>query len=284
MRARAPASSANLGPGFDALALALGLWVEVAVSPAESLSVRTSGHGSELPADESHLAVRVAAEVLGHTRFDIQVHSDIPVGRGLGSSAGLAVAAAGAAGAGRQAAFELAARFDGHPENAGASAFGGLVGAARVGDVPVCERLPLDPALGFVVLVPERELSTTQARAALPPTVSHADAAFNLGRMALLVAGMADHSRLRPAAAEDRLHQRPRAALFPEAEALMKGLVQAGALASCWSGAGSSILGMVPASSAEALRLAGQKLLESVGLPGRALRLNADLEGLRVEP
>ncbi|MGH9166165.1 MAG: homoserine kinase, partial [Acidimicrobiales bacterium] len=98
MRARAPASSANLGPGFDTLAVALGLYVEVEVRPADALSVVSEGEGAELATDASHLAARIAIRVAGHDRLAITVRSSIPVARGLGSSAALAAAAAAAAG------------------------------------------------------------------------------------------------------------------------------------------------------------------------------------------
>jgi homoserine kinase len=278
VRARAPASSANLGPGFDALAVALGLYVEVTVEPAEQLQVTSLGEGADLPADATHLAARVAAEVTGHDRLAITIRSDIPVGRGLGSSAALAVATAAAAGAADPLAY--GARIDGHPENAAASALGGLVAAALVNGFPTAHRLPLDPHLAFVVLVPDQHLHTKQARAALPPSVPHADAGFNLGRMGLLIAGLADHRRLIAAATEDRLHQRYRAPLFPEAERLLGGLIVAGALASCWSGAGPSILAVCTSGTASAVAEAGAKLLAEAGLTGQALQLAPDHEGV----
>src|SRR3984957_16694787 len=165
MRARAPASCANLGPGFDALAVALGCYVEVVVGPADRLTVRTTGCGAGLPADASHLAARVAIDVNGHDHLRIDVHSDIPVARGLGSSAALAVAAAAAAGA--ENPFAYGAAIDGHPENAAASAFGGLVVATTVAGRPVARRLALDPDLRYAVVVPDRQLPTVAARAAL---------------------------------------------------------------------------------------------------------------------
>jgi homoserine kinase len=282
MRARAPASAANLGPGFDVLALALGLYVEVTVTPAESLSVSTSGEGSDLPAGASHLAARVATTVAGHDQLAITVHSDIPVGRGLGSSAALAVAAAAAAGAIDPMA--VGAQFDGHPENAAASALGGLVAATMVEGHPVAEGLPLDPQLAFVLLVPDRPLPTKEARAALPASVPHRDAAFNLGRMGLLIAGLADHRRLVSAATEDRLHQGPRSALFPQAPGLLAGLVEAGALASCWSGAGPSLLALCGPATAAAVLAAGMSLLADTGLAGRVVQLEADHTGVLVSP
>lgn len=282
MRARAPASSANLGPGFDTLAVALACYVEVSVEPAERMSVRSSGEGSELPADATHLAARVASAVAGHDRLAVEVHSDIPVGRGLGSSAALAVAAAAAAGA--QDPFALAAEADGHPENAAASALGGLVAATVVSGRPVARRLCIDPEIRFVLLVPRRTLPTTESRRVLPATVDRADAVLNLGRLGILLAGLADHTGLVPEAGDDRLHQDARAALFPEAPALLAGLRQAGALTSCWSGAGPSLLAVTTARKAMSLAAAGARLLGDVGLPGRVLVLEADLEGVKVLP
>ena len=280
MRARAPASSANLGPGFDTLALALALHVEVEVAEADSLTVETEGEGAELPADATHLAARVAVAVAGHDRLSVRVRSDIPVGRGLGSSAALAAAAAAAAGAADPLA--VASEADGHADNAAASVLGGLVTATAVDGAPVARHLSLDPGLEFVVLVPSRPLATREARAALPAVVPHGDAAFNLGRLGLLVAGLADRRLLVGAATEDRLHQGPRATLFPEAPALLAGLVRAGALASCWSGAGPSLLALCDAGSAPGVAAAGDALLAEAGVEGRVLHLTADRDGLVV--
>src|SRR3984957_12376602 len=166
MRARAPASSANLGPGFDTLAVALDCYVSVEIEEADSLRVHSEGEGAGLFDDASHLAARVAAEVLGHEHFAVTVRSQIPVARGLGSSAALAAAAAAAAGA--EDPFAIAAEHGGHPENAAASAFGGLVAATTVEGRPVYEPLPLSADLAFVALVPERNLETPEARTLLP--------------------------------------------------------------------------------------------------------------------
>jgi homoserine kinase len=282
MRASAPASSANLGPGFDVLALALAPRVEVTVEHAPRLAVRTEGEGADLPQDETHLAARVAIAVTGHDRLSVQVRSEIPVSRGLGSSAALAVAAAAAAGS--DDPLGVAAEVDGHAENAAASVAGGLVAATFVDGGVVVRRLPLDPALAFVVLVPERRLATKRARATLPETVPLADAVFDIGRLPLLIAGLADHTLLLPAAADDRLHQPARSALFPEADALIAGLVSAGALIACWSGAGTCILGACARDVAPRLRDAGEAALASCGVAGASLLLEADLEGLRVHP
>lgn len=279
MRARVPASSANLGPGFDALALALDRHVEVTVEPARRLEVVTEGEGADLPRDARHLAVAVAASVLGHEEFALAVRSDIPVGRGLGSSAALAVAAAAAAGA--PDPFAVAVAFEGHAENAAASVRGGLVAAAMTSSGPVARSLPLDPALCFVLLVPDRHLRTDEARRALASEVTMDDAVFNLGRLALLVAGLGDRTQLVAAAGEDRLHQAQRASLFPEAPELLARLAEAGALLACWSGAGPSLLGVCdgPEQAAQ-VRAAGERALEVAGVAGCALVVAPDRVGL----
>ena len=283
MRATAPASSANLGPGFDSLALALSLHVEVVVEPAERLVVTSEGEGAELACDATHLAARIATEIVGHDRLRIHVRSEVPVGRGLGSSAALAVAAAAAAGAADPLAWGH--RIDGHPENAAASVLGGLVAATVGAAGPLAARLALDPTLRFVVLVPDHELPTKQARRALPTQVPLADAAFNLSRAAVLVAALADRRLLSPELFEDRLHQGSRAvALYPEAPGLLAGLVAAGAVGACWSGAGPSLLAVCddPDTGAR-VQAAGPGLLAQAGLSGGSLLLLPDLDGLRVD-
>jgi homoserine kinase len=281
MRARAPASAANLGPGFDTLALALSLYVEVDVQRAPSLSLHAEGEGEDLTDPADHLAARIATEVAGTDRLSITVRSSIPVARGLGSSAALAVAAAAAAGADDPLA--VAAAVDGHPENAAASVLGGLVAATVIGGSPVAVPLALDPGLVFVVLVPSRPVPTQRARQALPAQVTHADAAFNLGRLALLIAGLADRRVLSHDATDDRLHQHARQPLFPESTHLLAGLLDEGALASCSSGAGPALLGICDVANGATVRDAGERLMRQSGVPGRALLLEADRDGLVVQ-
>ena len=258
--------------------MALNCYVQVEVVPATSLSVHGIGEGAHLTGDATHLAARVVAEVLGHDRFAVTVRSHIPVSRGLGSSAALAAAAAAAAGAADPLA--VAAAYDGHPENAAASVMGGLVAAATVDGEVRAAHLPLSERLAFVVVVPDRTLATAEARRVLPDPVSRDDATFNLGRLGLLLAGLADPAALTPAATGDRLHQDARAALFPEAPELLAGLVDAGALAACWSGAGPSLLGLTTRATLGAVAAAMPGVLAGLGVPARVLELQADLDGL----
>ncbi len=279
MKARAPASTSNLGPGYDVLGLALRLYVEVEVTPAPRLRIESEGEGSDLPADGSHLAAAVVRSVLGHDRVTIAVRSSIPVSRGLGSSAAVAVAAAAAAGASDP--LRAGAIADGHAENAAASVLGGLVAAAMIDGVPVARRLPLDSHLGYVVVVPDRHLPTKLARSVLPETVPIDDAVYNLGRMGLLIAGLADSSLLLPAAGDDRIHQGARSALFPEAPDLLELLRQAGATVACWSGAGPAVLAICADTRATAgVQEAAERALAKLDLPGHATVIEPDLEGL----
>jgi homoserine kinase len=281
VRARAPASAANLGPGFDTLAVALDRYVEVEVETASRLIVRSEGEGAGLSDDPSHLAARVAIDVAGTDHLSITVRSQIPIARGLGSSAALAVAAAAAAGA--DDPLGVAARMDGHADNAAASMVGGLVAAARVKGGVQAVRLPLDVSLAFVVIVPELMLATSRSRQALPNEVSRESAAFNLSRMALLIAGLADSRVLIGEATEDRLHQDYRSPFFPAAPKLLAAMSTGGALAVCWAGAGPSLVGICHGGEAPEVQAAAVAALADTGIPGEVLVLHPDMHGLIVD-
>lgn len=278
MRARVPASSANLGPGFDTLGLALQRYTEVTVEPAEGLRISAEGEGSHLSQGPNHLAALVVKEIVGHLRVRIHVKSTIPLARGMGSSAALIVAAAAAAGS--QDPFTFAANWEGHADNAGAAVHGGLVAGAFVDGVPVMRRLALDPLLRFLVVIPAKELRTRDARAALPDMVPHGDAVANLGRMAMLLAGLADHRQLVPAAFDDRLHQQQRSVLYPEARPLMDAMVVAGALGACWSGAGAALLGVCTDHTLDAVSAAAGEAMHDARLGGTVEAIAADTRGL----
>jgi homoserine kinase len=277
--ARAPASSANLGPGFDTLAIALALYVEVSVEPADQFSIETEGCGAGRFDDERHLAARVARGVLGHDRFALHVNSSIPLSRGLGSSAALAIAAAAAAGASDPLA--VAADIDGHAENAAASVLGGFVVASRSEEHGVvARRLDLDEVWRFVVVVPDEELSTADARRALPTSVSFGDVVANLNAMGLLIAGLAHHDDFVDWSMDDALHQPYRAGLLSFADGLLARLRESGAAASSWSGAGPSMLGLVTNETADDVALAAKEFLHARSIPGEVYLLDADRAGL----
>jgi homoserine kinase len=278
MFARVPASSANLGPGFDALAIALTLYLEVTLDAADDFSISSEGCGAGLFDDERNLGARVAAEVLGHTEFSIHVKSEIPLSRGLGSSAALAVAAAAAAGASDPLA--ISARIDGHAENAAASLLGGLVVARSDERDVVARSLALDDEWQFVVVIPDEELSTHDARRVLPEYVPFVDATNNLSAMGLLLAGLADHDRWVPGSMDDCLHQPYRMDLLPFAQPLLNSLRDSGASGSCWSGAGSSMLGLATSDKAEDVAAAARLFLSDHGVAGVVHILEADRRGL----
>ena len=149
-----------------------------------------------------------------------------------------------------------------------------------VDGLPVQAPLPLHDDLAFVAIVPDRNLATPEARRVLPETLSRADAVFNLGRMGLLLAGLADPGRLIPEAAADRIHQPARTTLFPEAPELLRSLVGAGALAASWSGAGPTLVGVVQSGATESVRAGAEAALSASGIPGRVLALRVDRRGL----
>ncbi|AHI00985.1 homoserine kinase [Kutzneria viridogrisea] len=285
-----PASTANLGSGFDALGMALGLYDEVEVHTAPSgLAVEVSGEGAgQVPCDEQHLlvrALRAALRALDHTvpGLLLRCTNAIPHSRGLGSSAAAVVAgvAAGYALAGRELdeqALQLAAEFEGHADNAAASLLGGLVLAWSEGEQADRYRaLRLDPHAGLhaTVFVPSQESSTKTTRGLLPAQVPHADAAFAAGRTALAVQALTTRPDLLLAATEDRLHQDYREPAWPCTIRVVRQLRSAG-VAAVVSGAGPTVL---------ALTRDDQPLPTGLDAEGFLVKsLKIDLDGVRVAP
>jgi homoserine kinase len=255
LRVRVPASTANLGPGFDALGLALALYDEVELALAPSgLRVEVRGEGAgQVPTDETHLVVRALRAACARCGYRagglvLRCHNRIPHSRGMGSSAAAAVAGvlAGYALAGMQpddAALDLAAGFDGHADNAGASLLGGLVISWRDGHAFRAARLEPHPHLAPVLFVPELTSSTEITRGLLPAEVPHADAAFTAGRAALAVHALTAAPQLLLAATEDRLHQIYRRTAYPATGRLVDTLRAAGVPAAV-SGAGPTVLAL----------------------------------------
>jgi homoserine kinase len=279
MLARVPASSANLGPGFDCLAVALSMYLEVSLELTDGFAISSEGCGAGLFDDENNLGARIAADVLGHSNFSMHVQSEIPLTRGLGSSAALAVAAAVAAGAADP--LTISSRVEGHAENAAASLLGGLVVATSdvAGDV-AARSLALDESWRFVAVIPDEELSTVEARRVLPTHVPFADAVRNLSAMGLLLAGLADHDAFVDGAMDDYLHQPYRMGLLSFAQPLLDTLRESGAAGSCWSGAGSTMLGLAVAEKAEYVASAARSFLHDRGVAGVVYVLEADRTGL----
>ena len=251
-RVRVPASSANLGPGFDALGVALSIHLECRFRRSDALRIQVTGRDADLiPADESNLIWRTARDAAGVSLppLEIEIRNQIPIGKGLGSSAaalvaGLAIADR-AAGLGwtRERLLDEAARLEGHPDNVAACVLGAVVVTATGSGGRIhALRLDLPAAFRIGVVMPNFQLPTSQMRAVLPDRYSSADAVFNLQRTALLVAAFATgDASVFPTALEDRLHQPYRAGVVPGLEEILA-LRAPGLLGCALSGAGPAVL------------------------------------------
>jgi homoserine kinase len=270
---RVPASSANLGPGFDVLAAALGLHMEVEVRETGRFRVHTQ---LAIARDRRNLCVRGFAALRPPEGVEFTIRSEIPLSGGLGTSAAAYVAGLLAAdrlnGGGADVLAE-AVRLEGHPDNVAAALLGGFV----VCTGPRATRLDPPPDLEAVLVVPDRAVRTAKARAALPAVVPIADAVFNVGRASLLVLGLARGDLdLVARGLDDRLHQPRREPLYPRSMALVRGARELGALGATISGAGPSVLVWVRADDAAAV---GRQLEERADGWARVLRLPFDAGG-----
>jgi homoserine kinase len=297
IRVRVPASTSNLGPGFDALGLALRLHNTVELEAAPAPRIEIEGEGAEaLPRDPSHLAYRAALAVLEQHRphggtapraFHLRQHNRIPLARGLGSSAAAIVGGAAAANAllggplDRPALIDLAAGLEGHPDNVAPAVLGGLVAcvATESGKIRWTRLIPT--RLRVVIAIPEFAVSTAEARRLLPEAVPFRDAVFNVTRTALLVAALVDgRMDLLDEATRDRLHQPYRARLVPGLEAVFAAAREAGAYGAALSGSGPAVVAFGEAPGiGEAMRRA----FESAGAGCRAISAEVDTEGTVVE-
>jgi homoserine kinase len=289
---RVPATSANLGPGFDALGLALALYSEVTAEEADGVRVTVEGEGAgRLPTGADNVVargVRQAYEAAGRPFKGVALtcRNRVPAARGLGSSAaawvGGLVAGNALLGAplGRDALLALAARAEGHPDNVAAALLGGLTVSCALGDGRiVAVTLPVPGGVRWVVLVPELTSATAEARAVLPQAVPRADAVFNVQRVALLLAALqAGRLDVLGSALDDRLHQPYRLRLFPWMPAVAAAARTAGALGCVLSGAGPSLLAAV-SGDADAVARAMEAALTAAGVRGRAWSFAVDTEG-----
>jgi homoserine kinase len=289
---RVPASSANLGPGFDAIGLALDLWCRATVQPALAFSISFKA-GTYVPTNAGfeNEIVRGMDRVLGGQRpnVSILVENDIPLGKGLGASAagavlGIAIGAEFAAE--RPSLRELgraAAELEGHPDNALPALLGGVVIAAMPENAePAYLRFAPPAGLAAVVVTPRIVLPTAAARALLPATYERRDVVFNLQRTALLAASLAsgDLSQLRVATG-DRVHQPYRAPLVP-GFAEMLGFDMPGLLALALSGAGPSVIALVSAGG-EAIGEAMRAAFAREGIDSDVFHLGISTQGATVE-
>ena len=319
-----PATIANLGAGYDVLAMAIDERNELTVrvsglalpGAAGDFSLVVEGEGlSELPTDKRNVMAGAivrgleAAGIADAARLSFQVKAlnRIPLARGLGSSAAAFVGGlfAGAALAGASGSvdelpgscadifpddltdrlFAAADDYEGHPDNASAAIFGGLVASARVDGVLTARLIAVPEETIPVVAVPELRLPTSEMRAALPNKVPMEDAVHNAGRMAAGIAALeagdvAGFALL----ADDRLHQPYRAAKYRAMPALISAAVGAGAVSACLAGAGSSVLAIVDeASRVSAVAAAMERALSTAQIGGGALRFDVDTDGVRIE-
>jgi homoserine kinase len=288
-----PATSANLGPGFDCLGLALELADTLVgeVAP-EGLEVRVAGEGAgTVPLDERHLVVRAmratfAALGVSAPGLHLACTNRIPHSRGMGSSSaaivgGIVLARSlvegGAESFDDSAALSLATLLEGHPDNVAPALLGGFVISGQHGDAVWAQQAPVDPGISAVVFVPPTGLDTEVARGLLPETVSHADAVANSGRTALLVAALAGHPQQLLRATEDFVHQQYREPAMPASLALV-GELRGRGVPAVVSGAGPSVLAFVADAVPEAA-----DAISALGPPGwRTLRQGVGGRGASV--
>jgi homoserine kinase len=294
---KVPATTANLGPGFDTLGLALALYneLDVEVLPAPGLEVTVEGVGADdVPTDDSNLVVRSIAHAFAWAGVDLPglrlaAHDAIPHGRGMGSSGAAIVAGLMAAkglldgivdlDAARLLA--LATELEGHPDNVAPALFGSLTIAWMTPDGPQHKRLMVHRGVSPLVAVPSTTMSTALARSLQPASVPHEDAIFNVSRSALLIAALIQSPELLLAATEDKLHQSYRASAMPETDSLI-GMLRGEGFAAVVSGAGPSIL-VLGSDPAQRLR-AAELIAAHAATPWESMLLAVDFRGATVVP
>ncbi|MEE8442651.1 MAG: homoserine kinase [Dehalococcoidia bacterium] len=273
-----PATTANLGPGFDCLGMALDIWNHLQFQLGDAPGVQVEGQGAgHLSTGPDNLVYQAANRYFQETgavkpSFSISCRNQIPLARGMGSSSAAIVggllgasAMAGDAAADPELIWHLAVAMEGHPDNVTPALFGGCQIVVRDQEALVRATVPLPGDLQAVLFVPDTRMPTVQARDILPPQVSREDAVYNMGRVALLInalaTGRVDDLRV---ATQDRLHQPARQAIFPAMRPLFDSAMGAGALGVFLSGAGSAVLALTRGKEAEV----GEAMADSAGQAG----------------
>lgn len=294
-----PATSANVGSGFDALGLAVTLYNTATFEPADQLEI-SSADGTRIPRNESNLVYRSAKRLFDQVGkrmppLRIVQTNPIPMARGLGSSSACIIA--GLLGANRllgdvldtQELLTLATAIEGHPDNVAPALLGGLTSSVFEAGTVYTVKRDVDQSLCFAAIVPDYKLLTEAARAALPAQIPHKDAVYNLSRAALLPAAFCEGRHdLLAIATEDKLHQPYRLPLMPGASHVFALAKQCGAKAVYVSGAGSTVMAVAEKSQADRFYQELRQGLESLeGLDGceafTLLQLDADNTGATVE-
>ncbi len=293
---RVPASTSNLGAGFDALSLALNRYLRIRLEPAPDRQIVASGiDHSSIPTTSENLILRVAARVAERRGrplpvFRMSIENEIPLARGMGSSAAAIIAGvtcyelAAEDRITEREIFDYALEFESHPDNLAAALRGGLVVAAGSGGEVLIAKLAVSAGIRPVVVIPAFELSTEKARAVLPKTYSRQDAVFNIQRSALTVAAMTTGNwPLLREAMRDRIHQPYRAPLIPGFEEIL-GLSDPVLLGVALSGAGPTVLAMAKDADAERAGAAIARVFEKHGVKATPHIVNIDSVGRYVEP
>jgi len=282
-RVKAPATSANLGPGFDTLGLALDLWNTVEIdTEGEAGLVRNSGTEAALLEGRENLTVTAMNDFASHhgktlPPFSLHAETNIPVARGLGSSAAALVSGLIAAnhlldlGQSREDVFQFAWGMEGHGDNVGAVIYGGAILAMPHLRQPVALWSGAENGLTAVVFIPEITGATWAARAALPSTLPYADAVANIAHASGLAVGLCTGNHaLIGTGMNDLMHEPYRARLFPHLDPMKDAARKAGALGACLSGAGPTVLALVPDVRASAVQEAFACTSERLNVPGHS--------------